>query len=262
MPPVAARIRLGRSWMPASSGTAVAAALVLAAGLSLAGPARADVPTADANDSPDTAQGPLAGGVTYTGATDSDEDDDWFTFSVGAGTHQVVIAVSQPARGTCTLPDDGAFVELYGPSADDSPPLAQISGAGTGTPQQITSTLTGPSTYFLDVGTDCAPGAPWALRLDAPGAPAAPPGQEQGRAPGATTTAPSTAPATALSPAHRAALCRQAKRSRTRWTAGVAATRRDLHRARAPVTRRLARRLLALQRSTLRRVDGRVKAYC
>ncbi len=261
MPPdvAPARIPALRAWI-----RVLPCALLVAALGASAGPARADVPTTDANDTPDTAQGPLSMGVTYTGATDSDEDDDWFTFAVGPGTQRVVVSVSQPARGTCTLPGDGAFAELYGPSADDSPSLADVSGAGTGAPQQITSTLAGPATYYVDVGTDCDPGAPWALRIDTAGAAAAPGGSAEpgsGSAP-ASGTAPGSSPGVALTPAQKAKACRRAKRSQTRWTATVAATRRDLRRARSPVTRRLARHLLALQRSTLEHVRARVKAAC
>jgi hypothetical protein len=260
MQPVAAAapIRAMRAWIPVLPCTLLVAALGASAG-----PARADVPTTDANDTPDTAQGPLSMGVTYTGATDSDQDDDWFTFAVGPGTQRVVVSVSQPARGTCALPGDGAFAELYGPSADDSPSLADVSGAGTGAPQQITSTLAGPATYYVDVGTDCDPGAPWALRIDTAGAAAAPSGGSAEPGSGAPSgTAPGVAPGAARTPAQKAKACRRAKRSQTRWTATVAATRRDLRRARSPVTRRLARHLLALQRSTLEHVRARAKAAC
>lgn len=246
----------------------VPAVLVVAA-LALASPAGADVATPDANDTPDTAQGPLSEGVTYTGATDTSIDEDWFTFAVASGRHQVSVSVFQPTAGTCTLPGDGAFLELYGPNADDDPPIAQVSGAGPGPPQQVTATLSGPATYYLDLGTDCAPGAPWAMRIDAPGALGTTPGGGSGGSdsggsgsgPG-STTAPSTSPAAGLSPAAKAGLCRRAKRSQARWSATVSRTRRNLTRARRPVTRRLERRILALERSTLQRMQERVRLYC
>jgi hypothetical protein len=265
MHPVVAPAR--RTGMRARTHT-VPAVLVVAA-LALASPARADVATPDANDTPDTAQGPLSEGVTYTGATDSDIDDDWFTFAVAAGRHQVSISVFQPTAGTCTLPGDGAFLELYGPNADDDPSIAQVSGAGPGPPQEVTTTLSGPATYYLDLGTDCPPGAPWAMRIDAPGALSTPDGSGSGgggsggsgSGPG-STTAPSTSPTSGLSPAAKAGLCRKAKRSQARWNATVNRTRRDLTRARRPVTRRLERRILKLERSTLQRLQDRVRLYC
>jgi hypothetical protein len=241
----------------------VPAVLVVAA-LALASPAGADVATPDTNDTPDTAQGPLSEGVTYTGATDTSIDEDWFTFAVASGRHQVSVSVFQPTAGTCTLPGDGAFLELYGPNADDDPPIAQVSGAGPGPPQQVTATLSGPATYYLDLGTDCAPGAPWAMRIDAPGALSTPDGSGSGgggSGPG-STTAPSTPPTAGLSPAAKADLCRKAKRSQARWSATVNRTRRNLTRSRRPVTRRLERRILELERSTLQRVQDRVRLYC
>jgi hypothetical protein len=260
MHPVVAPAR--RTGMRARTRTVPAVLLVAA--LALAAPARADVATPDANDTPDTAQGPLSEGVTYTGATDTDIDDDWFTFAVAAGRHQVSISVFQPTAGTCTLPGDGAFLELYGPNADDDPSIAQVSGAGPGPPQEVTATLSGPATYYLDLGTDCAPGAPWAMRIDAPGALSTPDGSGSGGSgsgPG-STTAPSTPPTAGLSPAAKADLCRKAKRSQARWSATVNRTRRNLTRSRRPVTRRLERRILELERSTLQRVQDRVRLYC
>ena len=214
-------------------------------------PRRADVPTSDANDTPDTAQGPLSEGVTYTGATDSAIDDDWFTFAVGAGAHRVVVSLSQPARGTCALPDDGAFVELYGPSADDSPPLARRQRRRDGRAAADHQHAGRAGDLLPGRRHRLRPGAPWALRIDAAGAAVAP-GALGGRGP----VGPSQAPAEQLAgagaqPGAHGSACRRAKRSQTRWAAAVAATPARPAPRQGPGHRRLARRLLALQRSTL-----------
>jgi hypothetical protein len=47
-----------------------------------------------------------------------------------------------------------------------------------------------------------------------------------------------------------------------RWAATVKRSTRDLAEARRPLTRRLERRILALERATLQRVRARVGAYC
>ncbi|QEC49210.1 hypothetical protein FSW04_17585 [Baekduia soli] len=244
--------------MPVHHAASLVAVLVAVA-LALPGGAGAAVPIAEPDDSPSAATGPLQPGVAYTGQTDSNTDEDWLYISAGPGAAQVTVSVSQSARGTCTDDADGAFATLYGANPGVSDPLGQAMGAGAGAAKQFTVAVTGPATYWLSVGTSCAPGAPWQVQVDSTGTlTSAPAGDPSAVAPPSPTGSPAASSPSMKSPAR----CARARRSTRRWEGYVAAHRRALRRTRDARARRLLRRILTLERTTLRHVRARAALTC
>lgn len=210
------------------------------------------VSTAEPNDRPDQAQGPLAGGVNYVGAAATSDDVDWFSFYVGTGTHRLDVSVTKP------LPDCDGDVEasLYG--GDLSTSLRSAKG-GAGSFGHLIE-LAGPARYYLKLTSaygSCV-NASWQFRIDPAGALSStpPPPPSLTAPPTPLRTTPKT-----MSP-WRSAECVSARISRTRWTGKVAATKRRLRRSHRMRTKRALRKKLAAEQRTLRRVRNRVVIFC
>lgn len=123
--------------------------------------------TGEPNETPGQASGPLRANVNYVGAHETTNDEDWFYFFVPAGTHQLDLSTTAPARNSYSC---DATVALFGsPSSSGSIGSATADWA---TFSHVTQTLTGPSRHYIRAGvedTDCL-GARWQFRIETPGA--------------------------------------------------------------------------------------------
>jgi hypothetical protein len=167
------------------------------------GPAMpAPVGTGEPNESRDQGSGPLAGATTYTGAIQTQNDQDWFYLYTTPGTHQLDIAVTGIPSSCSSTPT----VRLQnGDSSSDyaSPYPNRIS--------HITRTVTGAQRLDVSVNADedACVGDSWQFRVE-------PADAVTGTAPGnpATPLPPATTPITVTTDCLNARnAVRQAKRN-------------------------------------------------
>lgn len=122
--------------------------------------------TAEPNETPGQASGPLAANVNYTGVHETTNDEDWFYFLVPPGTHQLDVATT----GTGSY-SDCTEVALYGAGGTSS--IASARGS-TSTFGHIKQTVTGPSRYHLlagpEGGSSSCVGGRWQFRIETPDA--------------------------------------------------------------------------------------------
>lgn len=129
-----------------------------------------DVPqgVAEPNESASQAVGPLRGGLTYAGALETANDEDWFYFFVRPGTHQLDLSATNPALDRCRSefefdPDlSQPFVYLISEDGDE---LGTV-GPNPNQVEHIRTTLQGPAKLFVRVRHFGCAGANWRFRID------------------------------------------------------------------------------------------------
>jgi hypothetical protein len=121
-------------------------------------------PTGEPNESSAQAAGPLAGGVTYSGSIDTDNDEDWFFFYTTPGTHQLDLVATNPALDSCDF-FDGANVTLYRDGSSES--LGSTS-PDSNTIGHVRVTVTGADRFLVQVTGGGCLGAHWQFRVDPP----------------------------------------------------------------------------------------------
>lgn len=212
---------------------------------------RGRIATTEPNESQDQAQGPLRGGVNYAGASDTDNDEDWFVFYLTPGVHQMDLSVTAPARicGYYDDQDDQPSIQLVGTDTgfyDDS------ASASPDTFDHINASLSGPGPYYLSAKGGCL-GGQWQLRLEPADALATGPPSATVTPTPTTTTSGSSGPS---------AKCLAARRTRSRWKSRVRRTKRQLANAARTRTRRHLRRKLVAEKRVLKRARDKVAIYC
>jgi len=204
-------------------------------------------PTSEPNESREQAFGPLAGGVSYAGAIETQNDVDWYTFlAAGLMPVDVTLTALAPTAGGC-FNDVEADLDAGG---------SWWSGIDADANEIGHARFTAPAAtrYFVKV-TGCE-GNAYRLQVDPAAAvlPSLPatetPSPTPPRAPGANPKPPATR------------RCRIAQSGQRRWTRAVAKTKRKLARVHSRAARRQLKRKLAAQRRTLRRARDRVTIYC
>jgi hypothetical protein len=101
-------------------------------------------------------EGPIAGGVAYTGALASDNDDDWYVFYVASQT-QLDISFTTPGSSSCST-----YATFRDSDGDD---IDYASASPNATDHVLYTTPVGVHRYFLVVDSGCA-GATYSFSLD------------------------------------------------------------------------------------------------
>lgn len=213
----------------------------------VAGPAidRSFVQTGEPNESPAQAIGPLAGGVNYRGSIDTNNDQDWFSFFVAPGVHQVDISVTDPLNeGNCS-----AWVAL-GSSPDFYGPLS--ASGDWATYGHVRTTLSGPASYQLSASTSCTFGS-WQFRIDPPDA----------LTPTLETPPPPPAPAPPPKPKpHVSHACKVARSRVHAWSRRVHTLTVQLHHAHGAHSRHVLRVYLKAARRHLASAVAQRRGRC
>jgi len=207
------------------------------------GPAPAPTaPTAEPNEFRTQTGAPLAGGLSYAGAIETQNDVDWYTFFT-AGPSPIDVALTGVAEGASCW--DAISAKL-----DDGDELSESRSADADETAHFRFTAPAARQHWVQV-TGCE-GSHYRLQIDPASALAAGP-------PAPAPVVQQPAPVVRPQPSRR---CRTARVGKVRWTRAVAKTKRQLKRARSRPAKRQLKRKLAAQRRTLRRAQDRVTIYC
>lgn len=140
-------MRRARKWLAAT-------AIVLLAGLSAAPAAQADV---EPNDGITQVEGPLGGGVTYTGTIPTSNDRDWYFFYVQPQT-QLSISLTTPGDSPCSW----SYLSLL---TSDGREVSDIDAERNSTAHIRYTTPAALTRYLLVLNTSCENGR-YEFRLD------------------------------------------------------------------------------------------------